>query len=83
MMDGFDLDSPLICEGIVGDGCGGGRLFFVENETLFAYDPQTQEKMLLLKEIKNAIKITKKACVIFIECSAEIISLDLSTLKHS
>ena len=54
MTHGFDLNSPLVCEGIFGDGCGGGRLFIVENETLFAYDPQTKESITLLESVLNA-----------------------------
>ncbi len=82
MMDGFDLDSPLICEGIVGDGCGGGRLFFVKNEILVAYDPETKESITLLKNVLNAIKITKNFCIITIECNDETITFDLSSLSR-
>ena len=82
MMAGFDLDSPLICEGIVGDGCGGGRLFFVENEILVAYDPETKESITLLKNVLNAIKITKNFCIITIECNDETITFDLSSLSR-
>ncbi|HFB54221.1 MAG TPA: thiamine biosynthesis protein ThiF, partial [Sulfurimonas autotrophica] len=46
MIPGFSKDSPLVCEGIIGDGCGGGRFFAVEDETLFAYDPLTQERIV-------------------------------------
>ena len=82
MMDGFDLDSPLVCEGIVGDGCGGGRLFFVEDETLKAYDFVTKEKFTLLRNIQNAESISKDACVITIVCEKEEIKFDLSALKQ-
>ena len=78
MTHGFNLESDLVCEGIVGDGCGGGRLFVIEDETLLAYDPLTQEKTLLLSEIKDAKKISKKACIITIVCENEIIKFDLS-----
>jgi hypothetical protein len=81
MIPGFDLNSPLVCEGIIGDGCGGGRLFYVADETLFAYDPLTQEKIVLLREIKDAQSISKKGCIVTIECSEEIIRFDLSALK--
>ena len=82
MMDGFDLDSPLVCEGIVGDGCGGGRLFFVEDETLKAYDFVTKEKFTLLRNIQNTESISKDACVITIVCEKEEIKFDLSALKQ-
>ena len=81
MMDGFDVSNPLVCEGIIGDGCGGGRLFFVENEKLFAYDPTTQEKLLLLSEVHDAVAILKKSCIISIETKTKTIQFNLSTLK--
>ena len=82
MMDGFDLDSPLVCEGIVGDGCGGGRLFSVRNEILVAYDPETKESITLLKNVLNAIKIAKNSCIITIKCKNETIVFDLSSLSR-
>lgn len=82
MIHGFDGDSPLVCEGIVGDGCGGGRFFFVEDETLLAYDPQTRCKIFLLNGIKNAKAVSKKACILSIECEDEVIKFDLSALKR-
>ena len=82
MIPGFSKNSPLVCEGIIGDGCGGGRFFAVEDETLFAYDPLTQERIVLLREVKDAKKVTKKACVITIECIKEILHFDLSTLQQ-
>jgi len=81
MMDGFDLDSPLVCEGIVGDGCGGGRLFIVKDETLIAYDPQTQEKILLLRNILDAQIVSKSGCIVEIQCLRESVKFDLSSLK--
>jgi len=82
MTHGFDLNSALVCEGIVGDGCGGGRIFFVEEERLFAYDPLTQERIELLSDIKNATKISKKGCHITIQTEREQIIFDLSQLKR-
>jgi hypothetical protein len=81
MIHGFDLTSPLVCEGIVGDGCGGGRLFMVEDEILKAYDPVTKESFILLKNIKDAIKISKNTCLVKIKCKTEIVSYDLSLLQ--
>jgi len=77
----YDLNSPLVCEGIIGDGCGGGRLFIVEEETLKAYDPQTKETFTLLSPIFNAKKIIKNACIITVECEKENIRFDLSRMK--
>ena len=81
MTHGFDLSDPLVCEGIIGDGCGGGRIFFVENETLFAYDPLTQERMVLLRELTGVEKITKEACIISLKSKKNIVNFDLSALK--
>jgi len=82
MTHGFNLNSPLVCEGIVGDGCGGGRLFIVEKETLFAYDPQTKELITLLAPVLNAKKVTKNACIITIECESKNRKFDLSEMKE-
>ena len=77
----YDLNSPLVCEGIIGDGCGGGRLFIVEDETLMAYDPQTQKSIILIENVFNAKKISKNTCIITIECENEDIKFDLSAMK--
>jgi hypothetical protein len=77
---GFNLDSPLVCEGIIGDGCGGGRIFFVEESTLYAHDPVTKEDIKLLEDISKPNKISKSKCMIFIECEKESIAFDLSSM---
>jgi hypothetical protein len=77
---GFDLDSPLVCEGIIGDGCGGGRIFFVEESILKAYDPQSKSEITLLKNLLNARAVHKSGCKIFIECLNEKIEFDLSSM---
>jgi len=81
MIHGFDIDENLICEGIVGDGCGGGRLFMVEDATLKAYDPITKEYFELLRGVDNPLSISKKACLITIVCEADVIEFDLSQMK--
>jgi hypothetical protein len=73
--------SRLECEGIVGDGCGGGRIFRVEDGELLAYDPMTQEAISLLKGIQKANKIFKKGCIITIECEDQTIKFDLSKIN--
>lgn len=70
----------ISCMGIIGDGCGGGREFIVENEVLYAYDAKTDESITLLEGINDAKSISKKACIITIECADEIIKFDLSKL---
>lgn len=79
-----DFESnPLACEGIIGDGCGGGRWFFVENETLFAHDPLTKENLSLATNIKKAKKISKNGCIVTIECEGENIEFDLSKMQKN
>jgi hypothetical protein len=81
-MDGFDMDSPLVCEGIIGDGCGGGRIFHIKENALFVYDKTTQKSKPLLENIFNAKKLSKSACIITIECIDEVIRFDLSLMKR-
>jgi len=81
MTHGFDLDDPLVCEGIVGDGCGGGRIFFVEDAKLFAYDPLTQESIELHSNIdKNVEFISKKGCYIFLKAKDLLLRFNLQKL---
>ena len=77
----FDLENPLVCEGIIGDGCGGGRIFYVKDAILFAYDSLTQESMVLLREIGDVKKITKKGCIITLSYKKEERLFDLSSLS--
>ena len=81
MTHGFDLNDPLICEGIVGDGCGGGRLFMVENGVFKAYDPTTKEYYELLEDIEKPLSISKSKCIVTIVCEDETIEFDLSAMK--
>ena len=80
IVHGFNLDDALVCEGIIGDGCGGGRIFAIKDDLLFAYDPLTKEKNILLSKIKGALKISKRACIITIECEDKILHFNLSLL---
>lgn len=82
MMAGFDLDSPLVCEGIVGDGCGGGRIFYIEDSALKAYDPVAKESITILSDIVDSLSIKKSACVIFIKCKNKNIKFDLSLMSR-
>lgn len=75
-----DGSKKISCVGIIGDGCGGGREFIIENEILYAHDPQTNENITLLEAIVDAKSISKKSCIITIECDNEIIEFDLSKL---
>lgn len=80
MTHGFNLEDDLVCEGIVGDGCGGGRIFFVKENSLYVYDPVTKEEMKLYGSFVQPQKITKKGCRITIECSDENFVFDLSQM---
>ena len=75
-----DGSKKISCVGIIGDGCGGGREFIIENEILYAHDPQTNENITLLEHVRDALSISKKACIITIVCSNETIEFDLSKL---
>jgi len=81
MTHGFNLDDPLVCEGIIGDGCGGGRLFYIEESTLKSYDPFTKEAIILLEDIQNTTKVSKQGCVVSIKTTNEVVKFDLSLLK--
>lgn len=73
-------NNPLACEGIVGDGCGGGRWFFVQDEKLFAYDPMSGEKLLLLEGVIGAISILKSACLLTIKLDDGTLVFDISKM---
>lgn len=74
--------SRISCIGIVGDGCGGGREFIIENEILFAHDPQSGKNTTLLEDIKDALSISKKACILSIICKNESFEYDLSAMMR-
>ena len=80
MSHGFDLSSPLVCEGIIGDGCGGGRIFYVDTEKLYAYDSVTKQSIKLLEGLVGIESISKKACIITLSFADEIRYFDLSSL---
>ena len=79
----FDLDSPLVCEGIIGDGCGGGRIFYINEETssLYAYDSYAKTAKLLLENLPKVTAVSKKGCIITLTLEHETRELDLSTLQ--
>ena len=83
MTQGFDLSHALVCEGIVGDGCGGGRIFHIKEGALFAYDPVSQESIKLLENIEHPLGLRKKACIITIECEAHTLEFDLSSMRQT
>jgi len=76
-MDG----SSLRCKGLIGDGCGGDREFFIENENLFVYDSISKTTSKLASGIKDAIAISKKGCDIFIVTKEKKMVFNLSKLE--
>jgi hypothetical protein len=80
MTHGFDINSPLVCEGIIGDGCGGGRFFMIQDAKLIAYDPKTKEYFEILEGIEKPISISKKACIVTVVCEDKTIKFDLSKM---
>lgn len=71
------------CHGVIGDGCGGDRIFYIKNEQLFAFENYTQREILLQKGFKGAKKITKEGCLLFIECHGGVVKVDLQALHLS
>jgi hypothetical protein len=78
-MDGFDIDAPLVCEGVVGDGCGGGRIFFVKDAKLWVFDPVTKEEHLLFESATGVVRIFKKGCSVFLQKEGQFLEFDLQT----
>ena len=76
-MGGFELS----CEGVIGDGCGGGRTFYIEDDKLNVFDPVTKTSLLLLDNVKNAVAIEKKGCDITITTTDGKILFNLSTFQ--
>jgi len=76
------MAKKISCIGIIGDGCGGGREFIIENETLFAYDPQSGKNTILLSNIKDAKNIELKACILYVICENESFEFDLSAMMR-
>lgn len=83
MTHGFDLNDALVCEGIVGDGCGGGRIFHIDEGVLFAYDPVSCEEIRLVENLEHPISLSKKSCTITIECKEHTIEFDLSSMRQT
>lgn len=77
-----DGSKKISCIGIVGDGCGGGREFIIENEILYAHEPQTKENIILLERVIDAHSISKKGCILSIECKDGNFQFDLSLMKR-
>lgn len=79
------LDPSDMCIGIIGDGCGGGRVFIADtgHSMIKVYEPENGEVFIILKGINKPISIMKKACILSIKTDAdELIEFDLSSMTY-
>ncbi len=86
--DILDLNDPNdMCIGIIGDGCGGGRIFIADtgNDMIKVYDPQSAEVFVIIKDIQKPNRITKKGCIlsIYTDSKDQYIEFDLSSMTKS
>ena len=74
-----------VCPGIIGDGCGGGRLFIVDtfNNKVKAYFPDDNSMRTLIEGLNEPGGISKKGCELFIANTNanEIVVFDLSKME--
>lgn len=74
-----------VCPGIIGDGCGGGRLFIADtfNNKVKAYFPDDNSMRTLLDGLNEPSGISKKGCELFIANTNahEIVVFDLSKME--
>ena len=75
------FDPTSWCEGVIGDGCGGGRIFFTCKDALKVYDPTTKEVMTLLDNLESPEELSKKGCHLFFTCKGEKMGFDLSKME--
>ncbi|MBU1642622.1 redoxin domain-containing protein [bacterium] len=75
-----------VCAGIIGDGCGGGRLFIADtfNNKVKAYFPDDNSMMTLLEGLNEPGGISKKGCELYIANTNahEIVVFDLSKMQN-
>lgn len=69
------------CEGIIGDGCGGGRFFFTCKDSLQTYDPLTKEVMTLVADLEEPQDISKIGCHLSFTCKQIKMIFDLSKMS--
>lgn len=69
------------CEGIIGDGCGGGRIFFTCKNSLNVYDPMTKMRKILLDGLDNPEELSKKGCHLIFTCKDKKMIFDISVMK--
>jgi len=81
------LDPSDMCIGVIGDGCGGGRIFIADtgHKMIKVYEPENAEVFVILKDINSPQTIAKKACILSIttDVQNELIEFDLSSMTHT
>lgn len=74
-----------LCGGIIGDGCGGGRLFIADtfNHKIKVYYPEEHSLMTLMENLQAPADVTKKGCKLYIANTNahEILEYDLSSMQ--
>ena len=74
-----------LCAGIIGDGCGGGRLFMADtfNNKVKVYYPEDGTMMTLLENLSEPSGISKRGCELFIANTNAhtIVKFDLSKME--
>ena len=77
LLDGVAKD---FCVGRYGDGCGGGHVFVLYEDSVKAYDIEYDRVMMVIDDLKNTKSITKDGCVLNINTEDGMIHFNLSTL---
>ncbi len=76
-----------LCAGLIGDGCGGGRLFIADtyNNKLKAYFPDDNSMMTLLEGLHEPSDVAKKGCRLYVTNTNahEVVIFDLSSMQKS
>ena len=74
-----------LCVGVIGDGCGGGRVFIADtfNNKIKAYFPDDGSMMTLLEGLSEPSGLSKKGCELFVANTNahEILVFDLSQMQ--
>lgn len=84
----LDLLNPKdMCIGIIGDGCGGGRIFIADtgHDMIKVYEPENGEVFIIMQDISMPKSISKKGCILSIQTDDkhELIEFDLSSMTKS
>lgn len=76
-----------MCIGVIGDGCGGGRIFIADSghNMIKVYEPENGEVFIILEDISRPKSISKKGCILSVltDDINELIEFDLSSMTKS